>query len=164
MFKNLAIIPSERIVNKIFIIRNKKVMLDRDLAELYGVEARALNQAVKRNIDRFPEDFMFQLTREEVKAARSQFVTLQKGGWGNYAFTELGVAMLSSVLKSKKANNEKITHIPIIEIHVSPLKKATKLNAEINITPCPASNPLYPAKKLNVVAAPAIPMGTRKKG
>lgn len=78
-------------------------MLDKDLAELYGVETKALNQAVKRNTERFPEDFMFQLTREEVKMARSQIVTLQKGGWGNYAFTELGVAMLSSVLKSKKA-------------------------------------------------------------
>jgi hypothetical protein len=97
------IIPSERIINKIYIIRNRKVMLDRDLAELYGVKTRALNQAVKRNIERFPEDFMFQLTKEEVKYARSQFVTLQKGGWGNYAFAEQGVAMLSSVLKSKRA-------------------------------------------------------------
>lgn len=99
----LITIPSERIVNKIYIFRNKKVMLDKDLAELYGVEVRVLNQAVKRNIERFPEDFVFQLSREEVKIARSQFVTLQRGGWGNYAFTELGVAMLSSVLKSKKA-------------------------------------------------------------
>ncbi len=103
MNKDIIIIPSERIVNKIYIFRNRKVMIDRDLAELYGVEVRVLNQAVKRNIERFPEDFMFQLTREEVKLARSQFVTLQRGGWGNYAFSELGVAMLSSVLKSKKA-------------------------------------------------------------
>jgi len=103
MNKNLVIIPSEKIVNKIYIFRNKKVMLDKDLAELYGVETKVLNQAVKRNIERFPEDFMFQLTRDEVKTTRSQIVTLQKGGWGNYVFTELGVAMLSSVLKSKKA-------------------------------------------------------------
>jgi len=101
--QNSIIIPSEKIVSRIYIFRNKKVMLDKDLAKLYGVQARVLNQAVKRNIERFPADFMFQLTREEVKIARSQFVTLQKGGWGNYAFTELGVAMLSSVLKSKKA-------------------------------------------------------------
>lgn len=83
-------------------------MLDRDLAKLYGVQARALNQAVKRNIKRFPEDFMFQLNREEVKIARSQFVTLQKGGWGNFAFTEQGVAMLSSVLNSDRAINVNI--------------------------------------------------------
>ena len=97
------LIPSEAIVNKIYVFRNKKVMLDRDLAKLYGVQARILNQAVKRNIKRFPEDFMFQLNREEVKIARSQFVTLQKGGWGNFAFTEQGVAMLSSVLNSDRA-------------------------------------------------------------
>jgi len=102
------IIPSERIVSKIYIIRNKKVMLDRDLAKLYGVQVRVLNQAVKRNIERFPADFMFQLTREEIKIARSQFVTLQRGGWGNSAFTEQGVAMLSSVLNSKRAINVNI--------------------------------------------------------
>jgi len=97
------LIPSEAIVSKIYVFRNKKVMLDRDLAKLYGVQARILNQAVKRNIKKFPEDFMFQLNREEVKIARSQFVTLQKGGWGNFAFTEQGVAMLSSVLNSDRA-------------------------------------------------------------
>lgn len=108
MLKDLTIIPSEKIVSKIYIFRNKKVMLDRDLAELYGVETKTLNQAVKRNIKRFPEDFMFQLTREEVKVARSQFVTLQKGGWGNNAFTEQGVAMLASVLNSTRAINVNI--------------------------------------------------------
>lgn len=97
------IIPSERIISKIYIIRNKKVMLDKDLAELYGVKAKVLNQAVKRNIKRFPEDFMFKLDKMELKKARSQFVTLQKGGWGNFAFTEQGVAMLSSVLNSDRA-------------------------------------------------------------
>jgi hypothetical protein len=106
--ENSIIIPSEVIVSKIYIFRNKKVMLDKDLAKLYGVQARALNQAVKRNIKRFPEDFMFQLTTEEVKLARSQFVTLQKGGWGNNAFTEQGVAMLSSVLNSDRAINVNI--------------------------------------------------------
>ena len=98
-----SIIPSELIVSKIYIIRNRKVMLDKDLALLYNVQTKVLNQAVKRNIKRFPEDFMFQLTRDEAKMARSQFVTLQKGGWGNYAFTEQGVAMLSSVLNSDRA-------------------------------------------------------------
>jgi len=83
-------------------------MLDKDLAKLYGVQARVLNQAVRRNIKRFPEDFMFQLTRDEVKIARSQFVTLQKGGWGNFAFTEQGVAMLASVLNSDRAINVNI--------------------------------------------------------
>ena len=94
------------IQSKIYEIRGHKVMLDRDLAEMYGVETRTLNQAVKRNIDRFPEDFMFQLTKEE--SLRSQIVTLNKGRGSNFkympfAFTELGVAMLSSVLNSDTA-------------------------------------------------------------
>ena len=108
MPKDLVIIPSEKVVSKIYVFRNKKVMLDKDLAELYGVETKTLNQAVKRNIKRFPEDFMFQLTKEEVKVARSQIVTLQKGGWGNNAFTEQGVAMLASVLNSDRAINVNI--------------------------------------------------------
>jgi hypothetical protein len=86
-------------------IRGVKVMLDRDLAELYEVETRALNQAVKRNEKRFPEDFMFQLTGEEVENLMSQFVTSSYGGVRKlpYAFTEQGVAMLSGVLKSDRA-------------------------------------------------------------
>ena len=88
------------IQSKIYEIRGQKVMLDRDLAEMYGVQTKALNQAVKRNIDRFPEDFMFQLTSEETQNWRSQFVTsnsIKMGVRRNpYAFTELGVAMLSS--------------------------------------------------------------------
>ena len=100
--KQLQIIQS-----KIYEIRGQKVMLDRDLAEMYGVQTKALNQAVKRNIDRFPEDFMFQLTSEETQNWRSQFVTsnsIKMGVRRNpYAFTELGVAMLSSVLNSKTA-------------------------------------------------------------
>ena len=95
------------IQSKIYEIRGQKVMLDRDLAEMYGVQTKALNQAVKRNIDRFPEDFMFQLTSEETQKWRSQFVTsnsIKMGVRRNpYAFTELGVAMLSSVLNSKTA-------------------------------------------------------------
>jgi hypothetical protein len=101
------LIPSEIIENKIFIIRGRKVMLDRDLADLYDVETKALNQAVKRNIERFPADFMFQLTKEEMEDWKSQFVTSNRDRMGlrklPYAFTELGVSMLSSVLNSKRA-------------------------------------------------------------
>jgi len=94
--------------NLIYEIRGQKVMLDKDLANLYGVETKVLNQSVKRNIERFPEDFMFQLTQEELEAirVRSQIVTSPKGGgrqYFPYVFTEQGVAMLSSVLKSKQA-------------------------------------------------------------
>ncbi len=93
------------IQNKILEVRGQRVLLDRDLAVMYGVEPKVLNQAVKRNIERFPEDFMFQLSQDEASVLRSQIVTL-KGGRGQhskyapYVFTELGVAMLSSVLRS----------------------------------------------------------------
>ena len=90
------------IQSKIYEIRGQKVMLDRDLAEMYDVQTKVLNQAVKRNIERFPEDFMFQLTNEETQNWRSQFVTSNSIKMGlrrnPYAFTELGVAMLSSIL------------------------------------------------------------------
>lgn len=90
------------IQERIYEVRGVKVMLDRDLAELYGVTTSALNQAVKRNADRFPADFMFHLSKEEAGNLKSQFVTSSWGGSrkGAYAFTELGVAMLSSVLRS----------------------------------------------------------------
>jgi phage regulator Rha-like protein len=100
------IIPQESIESKIFSIRSKRVMLDRDLANLYQVETKVLNQAVKRNIQRFPDDFMFQLTREEFNSLRSQIVTLKRGQHRKYlpyVFTEQGVAMLSSVLSSERA-------------------------------------------------------------
>lgn len=96
----------ERIEKKIYLIRNQKVMTDQDLAKLYGVSVKQINQQVKRNSFRFPEDFMFQLTRTEYDALRSQIVTSKgKGGrrYLPYVFTEQGVAMLSSVLKSKRA-------------------------------------------------------------
>lgn len=97
----------ELIRSKIYEIRGQKVMLDRDLAELYGVETRVLNQAVKRNSDRFPEDFMFQMSDDEVRIWKSQIVmsnSIKMGMRRNpYAFTELGVAMLSSVLTSNIA-------------------------------------------------------------
>ena len=98
----------EIITNKIHIIRNQKVMLDYDLATLYEIETKVLKQSVKRNIERFPEDFMFELTESEYKSLRSQIVTLEigRGKFSKYlpfAFTEQGVAMLSGVLKSEKA-------------------------------------------------------------
>lgn len=96
------IIPVEIIANKIFVVRGKKVMLDRDLAKLYGVETKVLNQSVKRNKDRFPDDFMFFLTREEI-IRMSQFVTSLKFSKNINVFTEQGVAMLSSVLKTGRA-------------------------------------------------------------
>jgi len=101
--KNLK--PVEKITSKIYLIRNEKVLIDADLAELYGVETKVLNQAVRRNSDRFPDDFMFQLSEEEFEILRSQTVTSSWGGrrYPPYAFTEQGVAMLSSVLKSKQA-------------------------------------------------------------
>ena len=95
----------EHIQRKIYEIRGQRVMLDRDLSDLYGVSTKVLNQAVKRNITRFPIDFMFQLTKEETLHLRSQFVTSSWGGsrYLPYVFTENGVAMLSSVLKSEVA-------------------------------------------------------------
>lgn len=104
------IMPVEKIWQKIIVIRKEKVILDRDLAELYGVETRHLVQAVKRNKTRFPSDFLFQLTVEEFKNLRSQIVTSSWGGrrYPPYAFTEQGVAMLSSVLKSDRAVNVNI--------------------------------------------------------
>ena len=99
------LVLKEVIASKIFMIRHKKVMLDRDLAELYGVPTKSLNLAVKRNIDRFPEDFMFRLNQKEYQSLRFQIETSKRGGarYLPYAFTQNGVAMLSSILKSKKA-------------------------------------------------------------
>ena len=101
-----VIIPTERIERHIFLIRGEKVMLSTHLAQLYDVEPRALVQAVKRNLERFPEDFMFQLSATEFADLKSQIVTSSWGGARRaapYAFTEQGVAMLSSVLRSERA-------------------------------------------------------------
>jgi hypothetical protein len=107
MREKKALVPVEVIVRKILFLRGEKVLLDRDLAELYGVETRVLKQAVRRNIKRFPEDFMFELTKEELEDWRSQFVTSKSDKMGlryrPMAFTEQGVAMLSSVLNSDRA-------------------------------------------------------------
>lgn len=101
-----SIIPTETIENKIFLIRGQKVMLDRDLAALYGVKTKYLNQQVNRNIERFPSSFMFRLTTEETTelvANCNRFASLKHSRFAPYAFTEHGVAMLASVLKSKIA-------------------------------------------------------------
>lgn len=101
------LIPAEKITQSILFIRDQKVMLDRDLAAMYGVSTKVLLQAVKRNMQRFPKDFMFQVTQIDFDRLRSQFVTSKKGRGGHryrpYAFTEQGVAMLSSVLHSPRA-------------------------------------------------------------
>jgi hypothetical protein len=101
-----AVIPHERIERAILLIRDQNVMLDADLATLYGVETKRLVEAVKRNIERFPDDFMFQLTKDEFGILRSQIATSSE--WGGrryppYAFTEHGILMLSSVLRSRRA-------------------------------------------------------------
>src|SRR6185369_939506 len=109
------IIADERIINKIYLVRGMKIMLDRDLADLYGIETKQLKRQVKRNIERFPDDFMFQLSKIESDNLRSQFGTSSWGGerYLPLAFTEQGVAMLSSVLNSKQAIevNIRITRI-----------------------------------------------------
>lgn len=108
MTAKTTLVPSERIQQVILLIRGQKVILDTDLSQLYGVETKTLNRAVKRNIVRFPEDFMIQLTKKEYEALRYHFGTLKSGKGQHrkylpYAFTEQGVAMLSSVLNSQKA-------------------------------------------------------------
>ena len=102
------LIPVERIANHIYLVRRQRVMLDEDLAKLYGVSSKRLNEQVRRNMTRFPEDFMFQLTREEALILRSQFATLRFSHGKHrkylpYVFTEQGVAMLSSALRSQQA-------------------------------------------------------------
>lgn len=119
-------------MNKIYIIRGHKVMLDKDLAELYTVQTKALKQAVKRNKERFPEHFMFELTQEENEALRSQFVTLKRGEHSKYlpyAFTEHGVLMLSNVLKSGTAV---AVSIKIIDVFVK-LRKALMDYTELQL-------------------------------
>ena len=97
----------QKVISRIYLFRGKKVLLDKDLAEMYGVETKVLNQAVKRNIDRFPDDFMFQMDKPEFENWKSQFVTSNSNKMGlrklPFVFTEQGVAMLSSVLNSKTA-------------------------------------------------------------
>ncbi len=134
----IEILTEEKVLNKIYLIRDKKVMLDRDLAEMYGVLTKRLNEQVKRNLKRFPEDFMFQLTEEELKNWMSQFATsnfssnlksqIATSSYGGsrklpYVFTEQGVAMLSSVLNSDIA----------IEVNIKIIRIFTKMR-ELLIT------------------------------
>jgi hypothetical protein len=136
MSKDRSLVPPERIERSILLIRGHKVMLSTDLAELYQVEARTLVQAVKRNIARFPQDFMFQLTKEEFSNLKSQIVISSWGGLRRaapYAFTEQGVAMLSSVLRSKRAVQVNIeimrTFVRLRRILASHAELARKLDA-----------------------------------
>ena len=131
MIKNMAkkkteiAIPQEIILNKIYEIRGQKVMLDRDLAELYGVETKVLKQAVRRNIQRFPEDFMFEMLKDEFQNWRSQFVTSNSEKMGlrytPFCFTEQGVTMLSCVLNSQRA----------IEVNIQIIRTFTKMREMI---------------------------------
>ena len=126
------LIPAERIANSIYFIRDEKVMLDRDLAALYGVETKVLKRAVKRNVDRFPEDFMFVLSATEFNNWRSQFVTSKSDLMGlrhrPMAFTEHGILMLSSVLNSKRAVH---VNIEIMRAFVK-LRKILASNVELS--------------------------------
>jgi hypothetical protein len=123
------LVPEEVIERKIFMIRGHKVMLDRDLAELYGVTTAQLTRQVRRNIDRFPEDFMFQFTKEELADLMCQFGTSNWGGTRKlpYAFTEQGVAMLSGILRSKRAVQ---VNIAIMRAFVK-LKRILSMNKEL---------------------------------
>ena len=114
-----SFVPIEIIQNKIYLIRGRKVMFDKDLAMLYGVLTKNLNKAVKRNLERFPDDFMFQLTKEEYDSLRFQFGTTNRGGtrYLPYVFTDYGVLMLSSVLNSDRA----------IEVNIQIMRVFTKL-------------------------------------
>ena len=138
MVSKQSLISVDRIEKAILLVRRQKVMLDADLAGLYGVETRVLVQAVKRNLERFPEDFMFQLNNDEVLFLRSQIVTLKKGRGQHskylpYAFTEQGVAMLSSVLRSHQAIQVNIeimrALIRLRQMLASHAELARKLNA-----------------------------------
>jgi hypothetical protein len=125
-------VAEEAIISKIYLIRRQKVMIDRDLSELYGVETKQLKRQVRRNIDRFPEDFMFELSDEEFQEWRSQFGTSNEGDkmglrYAPYVFTEQGVAMLSSVLNSERAIK---VNIQIMRIYTK-MREMLKTNQEI---------------------------------
>jgi hypothetical protein len=127
-----ALVPVAAIERRIYLVRGEKVMLDADLAKLYEVPTKVFNQAVKRNLDRFPEDFMFRVTKEESESLRSQIVTLKIGRGGRrtlpYVFTEQGVAMLSSVLRSRRAIE---VNIAIMRAFVN-LRRMMLTNEELN--------------------------------
>ena len=135
--------PDELVVNKIYLIRGKKVIIDRDLAELYGIVTKALKQAVRRNIGRFPSDFMFEMSPEEFQNWRSQFVTSNSEKMGlrymPFCFTEQGVAMLSSILNTETAINVNIQIIRVftrmrelVASHKDILHQLEKIEKRVN--------------------------------
>ena len=128
--KNNSLVPLETLMNKIIFVRSSKVMLDSDLAQLYNVETKQLKRAVRRNIERFPDDFMFELTFEEYESLRSQFGTSSWGGrrYLPFVFTEQGIAMLSSVLQSNRAIK---VNIAIMRAFVK-LRKLLQTNEDLN--------------------------------
>lgn len=128
-------IPDERIMRKIYFIRDQKVMLDNDLAELYGTETKILKQAVKRNIERFPKNYMFVLTKEEYDNIREQNQTSKHGEHAKYlpfAFTEHGVMMLSNVLKSKRAIEVSMRIIDVFILLRETMANHSELRLEID--------------------------------
>ncbi len=133
--QTLTLIPDNIVLNKIYEIRNQRVMLDSDLAALYGIETKVLNQALKRNQERFPEDFMFQVTDHEWLALRSQTVTSKPGRGGRTylpnVFTEHGVLMLSSVLNSKQAIQVNIQIVRVFTRLRKILNESSELKLEI---------------------------------
>lgn len=134
MSKELAI-TEEAVMSKIYIVRDHKIMLDRDLSELYGVETKRLKEAVRRNIERFPEDFMFEMSKEEFQNWRSQFATSKQDKQGlryaPFCFTEQGVTMLSCVLNSKKSIQVNIRIIRVFTKMREMLKDNLSLKLEI---------------------------------
>lgn len=130
---NAVSIPDEVVLNKIYLVRGQKVMLDSDLAELYGVETKVLKQSVRRNMARFPEDFMFEMNKEEGENLRSQFVTSNERRGGTrympFCFTEQGVTMLSCMLNSERAIH---VNIQIIRIYTS-IRKMIGLNKDVSL-------------------------------
>ena len=136
MKDNKQIVPTEQIMNKIFLLREDKVMLDVHIAEIYGVETRTLKQAVRRNMDLFPDDFMFVINDLEIEIMVSQNVIPSKqhlGGSKPFAFTETGVAMLSSVLKSKRAREMNIVIMRAFISLRKMLLNHTELRLEIEV-------------------------------
>lgn len=156
------LIPIERIENKILVIRGQKVLLDRDLAELYGIPTKALKQAVKRNIEKFPEDFMFELNKQEFSDWRSQIVTSIGDKMGlrymPMPFTEYGVVMLSTVLRSKKAVQVNImvvrAFIRMREMLLSNEKMANRLKEVEERMDSQEMNTIIIMDKLRTLTAP----------
>ena len=141
MYKNSTMLPTLIIQQKIYIIRGEQVMLDYDLAEMYGMETKRLKEAVKRNINRFPSDFMFQLSKEEFESLRSQIATSNKRGGTRYlpfAFTEQGVAMLSSILNSDIA----------IEVNIAIMRTFVAVRRLVTSPALPDTSPAERIEKL----------------